>query len=97
MEEIELIYYILGSLTYTLLIGGILWFIINLFCVRCYEIKINKLYQELKIKIDQEKNRLASMQAIERRIENLKESYESKIEELERNRKFILDKLPFIK
>ena len=97
MTKIELIYYISGGTIYILLIGGFAWFVISLFRVRNYEREINKLYSELEIKIEQEKDRLASMPAIERRIKNLKEGYELKIKELERKRKFILDKLPFIK
>jgi len=97
MTTIELIYYIAGSILYILLILGFIWFIINLFRVWDYERKLNKLHSELEFKTEQEKGRLASMPAIERRINNLKENYKVKIEELERKRKFILDKLPFIK
>ena len=97
MVKIELIYYISGSILYVLLIGGFIWFVLSLFRVWNYERKINKLYDELEDKTEKEKDRLASMPAIERRIKNLKENYGVKIKKLERERRYILDKLPFIK
>ncbi len=47
--------------------------------------------------INEEKKRRTSMEIINLRIKHLKEEYKPKIEELERERKFLLDKLPFIK
>lgn len=93
----ESYYYFLGIIISTLLISGFIWFIISLFRVQSYERKINKLYHELEIKIKQEKDKPVVMPVIEGRIKNLKEGYEPKIKTLERNRQFILDKLPFIK
>jgi len=97
MARIELIYYISGSILYILLIGGFLWFVISLFRVWNYERKINKLYSELEVQIEEEKNRLVSMPIIEGRIKKLKEDYKPRIKGLERKRQFILEKLPFIK
>jgi len=97
MNTIEFIYYFAGSIFYTLLIGGFVWFIISLFRVWKCEGKINKLYTELETKINKEKERPVVTALIEGAIKKLKEEYKPKIEELERKRKFILDKLPFIK
>ncbi len=97
MTRIEFIYYFLGNIFYVLLISGFVWFVVSLFRVRNYERKINKLYNELEAKINKEKERQASMPFIEGAIKKLKEEYEPKIKELEKERKFILDKLPFIK
>ena len=91
------VYHFLEIIVDILIISGFIWVIISLFRIKSYERKINELYSELEVKTEQEKDKLASMPAIERRIKNLKEDYELKIKELERKRKFILDKLPFIK
>lgn len=77
--------------------GGLIWFIITLFKVRNYERKIAGLYKDLELRIDEEKKRKASMDIINIRIQYLREKYRPNIEELERRRRFILDKLPFIK
>jgi len=93
----ESYYYCLGIIVSILLIIGVIWFILSLFRIKNYERKINKLHSELEVKIEQEKDKPVSTPVIEGRIKNLKENYEPRIKELERNKKFILDKLPFIK
>lgn len=97
MPKIEFIYYFSGIAFYVLLTGGFIWFIVSLFQVRSYERKINELHKELEAKIDNEKERLASLSIIEDRIKIIKEEYNPRIKELERNRRFILGKLPFIR
>ena len=72
-------------------------YVLSLIKVMCYERKINNLYKELENKIQKEKERAVAMPFIEGAIKNLKEEYEPKIKELERKRRFILQKLPFIK
>jgi len=83
----------------SLLVGGIiaLIYIISLIRVMLYERKINKLTKELENKISQAKLRRASMVTIEAMINKLKEDCEPEIEKLQRKRRFILEKLPFIK
>jgi len=64
-----------------------------------YEKKINFLYKERDKKIEEEKERMKGRLTgiLEAKIKNLEEEYNPKIEELERKRRFILEKLPFIK
>jgi len=94
MSRLEFIYYLSTSI---LIISGFVWFVINLFCVWRYERKINGLHNELNNRIREEKDRLTSMSIIEARIKKLHEEYGPEIEELERRRRFILEKLPFVK
>lgn len=65
--------------------------------VMCYERKINKLHAGLEEKIEHEKHEPIAMPVINGRIEQHKMVYEPRISELERKRRFILDKLPFIR
>ena len=97
MSDIECIYYSLEIVFDFLFIGGFVWFIVSLFKVRNYEKGINQLHNELRSKIESEKARKASMETINIRIRHLKEEYKPRIEKLERQRRFILDKLPLIK
>jgi len=97
MNCLEFIYYISATILNILIISGLVWFVVNLFKARNYEKKIKGLYKELEVNIDEEKKRRTSMEIINLRIKYLKEEYKPKIEELERERKFLLDKLPFIK
>ena len=55
------------------------------------------MHRELEAKIDKEKQRTTLKSIAERRMKTIREDYYLRIKELERNRKFILDKLPFIK
>lgn len=65
--------------------------------VMWYERKINQLNDELEEKIEYEKSQPVAMPVINGRIEQYKIVYEPRISELERKRRFILDKLPFIR
>ena len=80
-------------------VGGlvVLIYIISLIRVMIYERKINKLNKELENKIKSAKLRRASMVTIEAIIKQSKENYRPEIEKLERKRRFILEKLPFIR
>jgi len=97
MERMEFIHYLLGNIFYGLMILGFVWYIISLIRIWLYERKINKLYKELETGINKERQRKAPMAFIEGAIKKLKEDYEAKIEESKRKRRFILDKLPFVK
>lgn len=67
--------------------------------VMAKERKIKKLTIEMGEKIQQEKQsgRHVLQPFLEGAIKKMKKNYESKIEELERDRRYILDKLPFLK
>ena len=80
-------------------IGGVIGFIYigSLVRVMWYERKINKLNDELSEKIEYERRRPQSMVTIDGRINHLKTVYNPQIADLERKRRFILEKLPFIK
>ena len=97
MCEIESIYHISSIILNIIIIGGLVWFISGLFKAHGYEIKIIELYKELELKIENQKERRGPMEIINLRTKHLKEEYKPKIENLERKRRFILDKLPFIK
>ena len=62
-----------------------------------YEKQINKLYNEKENKIKKERESTKLTMHIEGAVKNIKEEYNPKIEELERKRKFLLDKIPFLK
>ena len=62
-----------------------------------YERKINQLHAELEEKIELEKHKPVAMTVINGRIEQYKMIYDPKIARLEKKRRFILDKLPFIR
>jgi len=62
-----------------------------------YEKQINKLYKEKEEKIEKERKSGILTICIEGAVKNIKEEHEPKIEELERKRKFLLDKIPFLK
>ncbi len=65
--------------------------------VMFYEHRINKLHTELNEKIEKENQRCVVLSDIIAGIDKLKENYGVKIEEAERKRRFLLDKLPFLK
>ena len=62
-----------------------------------YEKQINKLYKEKEDKINKERESTKLTMHIEEAIKNIKEEYEPKIEELERKRRFLSDKISFLK
>lgn len=84
---------------FILIIGFSLMLIyfISLFRVMWYERGINKLKEEMNDKIEFEKGQPQSQTTIYGRIDRVKDIYNPQIEKLERKRRFILDKLPFIR
>jgi len=61
------------------------------------EKQINKLYKKKEGKIEKENKSTKTTEHIEGAIKNIKEEYKPRIEELERKRRFLLDKVPFLK
>mgnify|MGYP000918198253 CR=1 FL=1 len=88
--DIQTITTIVGIIIASLYFGG-------LARVMWYEKKINQLHAELEEKIEYERSQPQSMVSINGRIDRWKMIYEPKISELERKRRFILDKLPFVR
>ena len=71
---------------------------IFLILVNFYEKEINKLYDDLENKILELKSQPGMLQDhFEGSVKRLKKDCKPKIEKLERKRRFILEKLPFIK
>ncbi|MEA1936974.1 MAG: hypothetical protein U9N04_02575 [Patescibacteria group bacterium] len=62
-----------------------------------YEKQINKLYKEKEEKIKKERRSTKLTMHIEGAIENIEKEYNPKIKELERKRRFLLDKIPFLR
>lgn len=80
-------------------IGGVIGFIYigSLVRVMWYERKINKLNDDLGEKIEYERRQPQSMVTIDGRINHLKTVYDPKKQITDLERRFILEKLPFIK
>jgi len=72
-------------------------YIVSLGRVWWYERDIDKLYSKMKKEINNAKKMGMPMSYIDGKIKNIKEEYDTKIEELERKRRFILEKLTFRK
>ena len=90
-------------MTFAIVFSGIS---IILFCIALkivlidlpkYEKQINKLYEEKEEKIEKERKRNRSSEFHKGIIEKIEKEYKPKIEELERKRRFLLDKIPFLK
>lgn len=96
MPQIKSIYYTLDVILNSLVIIGFIWFLVQLVRLKYYERRIDQTYEELENKRAQEKERKVAMPTIEKSISHLEEDYQPKIEKLERKRKFILDKVPFV-
>lgn len=62
-----------------------------------YEWKINKLHETINDRIAYERSQPQSQTTINGRIERVKIIHNPELEKLERKRRFILDKLPFIR
>lgn len=76
----------------------IIIYIVSLLRVIIYERKINKLNRNKQKEIEDVKNRPGiGMNFLNGTIKRIEEKHLPKIEELERKRRFILEKLPFIK
>ena len=72
--------------------GFFIYYFLKLFW---YEHRINEEYKDMQQEIDLEKAH--DGQAIQEKVKAIKDRYTPVIEELERKRRFILEKLPFIK
>lgn len=81
---------ILFALTVILLLYGLFW-------IWDYERQINKLYAQKAKEICETRKIKANMENINGRIRIIEEMYGPKIEEVERKRRFILDKLHFFR
>lgn len=84
----------------SIIIGGIIVgvYIVSLILVMFYEREINKLEEQKQNEINKIRNRSGvDMFFVEGTIKKINEEYSPKIEKLERKRRFILEKLPFIK
>ncbi len=86
----DIILFIFGFIIFAIFIGSITRVIL-------IERKINKLYKEKEFRINQEKNRGGLTSVFERKINKIEQEFQFQIEKLERKRRFILEKLPFIK
>lgn len=85
----EILFYV-GIAIVAIYVGGLI-------CVLFYERRINKLHSELNEKIKKEKQRCVVLSDITVGINKLKDNYSVQIDDLERKRRFLLDKLPFLK
>lgn len=97
MNFLEFIYYYSGAVLNILIVAGLFWFVSRLSFVRKCEREINKLHKELENGINKIKDKPISLQSIEGQIKRLRDDSEPSIKEIERKRKFALDKLPFVK
>ncbi len=85
------------------LIGGIvgalivLWYIVGLIRVIWYERKINEIKDLLEKSRKEIKKEGISVDGINARMAELEREHHPKLEKFERKRKFILEKLPFIR
>lgn len=80
-------------------VGGliIIWYVVGLARVFWYEWKINKIHDLLEKSPKEIKKEGISTVGINARMANLEREWLPKLKRMERKRKFILDKLPFIK
>lgn len=62
-----------------------------------YERKLNKLYENLETSVSKAKERGETRDFSEGEVAKARETARPQIEELERKRRFLLDKMPFIK
>lgn len=89
-----------SSLKIILYIGGAAFLIVyigSLVRIIIYERRINKLTDELNEKAEFERGQPQSQTTVDGRIDRHRMIYEPKIADLKRKRKFILEKLPFIR
>jgi hypothetical protein len=91
------VYHFLEIIVDILIIGGFIWFFINFRRLKSCEKEIEKLTRERNIKIEQLKHKDITQSQADGEKERFNEEYDVQIKELERKRRFILDKLPFIK
>lgn len=101
MTKIEFIYYLTSSIFFVLLIILFVCFLIGLICIWWYERKIlvlkrkiNNLPKQIKKRIQ---DHLVNQKQFERIVESERKSLIEELEMLEIKRRFLLDKLPFVK
>lgn len=73
------------------------WYIINIVRVWLYERQINKICNARDKEIQRIKRSGETISFVEGSIKTEKEKWQSKLDELERKRRFILDKLPLLR
>jgi len=101
MARIEFTYYLTSSIFFILLIILFVCFLIGLICIWWYERKIlvlkrkiNNLPKQIKKRIQ---DYLVNQKQFERIVESERKSLIEELEILEIKRRFLLDKLPFVK
>lgn len=101
MAKIEFIYYLTSSIFFILLIILFVCLLIGLICIWWYERKIlvlkrkiNNLPKQIKKRIQ---DYLVNQKQFERIVESERKSLIEELEILEIKRRFLLDKLPFVK
>lgn len=72
-------------------------FVISIIRVWFLEFKINRLYKKRDEDTARERKRFASRGTIQLGVDKIRETTQTEIDVLERKRRFILDKLPFLK
>jgi hypothetical protein len=72
-------------------------YVASLLRVIYYEYRINKFFKKIDQETTKIKERPISMWFMKGQIEQVEAKYKPEIEKLERKRRFILEKLPFIK
>ena len=78
-------------------IALVIWFVISVIRVWLYERQINKICDVRDKEIERIKKGGETISFVEGSIKVEKEKWQAKLDELERKRRFILDKLPLIK
>jgi hypothetical protein len=87
--------YILGSLVIFIMV---FWYFVNLFRVMIYERKIIKIEAKKRKEINKlEQATGMTTSFFEASVKRIEKDYEPELNKLNRERQFILDRLPFIK
>jgi hypothetical protein len=98
MEQIisKLLFIISKSFYVLVFMGGLYW-VVAIIRVFTIERKINKIYEKQNKRIGEIKNQPIAMSVINGQIARVKEDNVSVLEELQRKRRFILDKIPLLR
>lgn len=98
MEQIiSKLLFVISKLFYVFVVLGGLYWIVSIIRVFRLEGKINKIYEKQNNKISEIKNQAIAMPVINGQIARVKEDNLPELEELQRKRKFILDKIPLLR
>lgn len=98
MEQlISKLLFIISKLFYIFVVFGGIYWIVSIIRIFNLERRINKMYEEQNKKINKIKNQPVAMPIINGQIAKVKEDNLSELEELQRKRKFILDKIPLLR